>query len=74
MNFMKSLIHSRVNKVTKNNFNWQSRNLIYVPLCQDCKGEYIDVTGCLIKEGLKAYRQHIRQPHYQQIKEEHLRL
>ena len=36
--------------------------------------EYIGETGCLKKERLNIYRQHIRQPQYQQLAaEEHLR-
>ena len=71
-----SYLFKRVNKVffLKNNFNCDSRNLIYVVICQGCQEEYIHETGCLVKERISVYRQHIRQPQYQQIKvEEHLR-
>ena len=55
--------------------NCENRNLIYVVICQGCKEEYIGQTSCLEKERISLYRQHIRQPQYQQIKvEEHLRL
>ena len=58
----------------KNNFNCESRNLIYVVICQGCQEEHISETGCLVKERISVYRHHIRQPQYQQIKvEEHLR-
>ena len=70
-------LFKRVNKIfiIKNNFNYKSRTLIYVVICQGCKEEYIDETGCLVKESISIYRQHIRQPQYQQIKlEQHLRL
>ena len=66
----------RVNKtfLPKNSFNCESSNLIYVVICQGCKEEYIGETGCLVKERVNIYRQHIRQPQYQQLAvEEHLR-
>ena len=71
-----SYLFKRVNKVffLKNNFNCESRNLIYVVICQGCQEEYIGKTGCLVKERISVYRQHIRHPQYQQIKvEQHLR-
>ena len=71
-----SYLFKRVNKVffLKINFNCESRNLIYVVICQECHKEYIGETDCLVKERKSVYRQHIRQPQYQQIKvEEHLR-
>ena len=38
-----------------------------------CKEEYIEETGCLVKERINIYWQHIRQPQYQQSAvEEHL--
>ena len=58
----------------KNSFNCESSNLIYVVICQGCKEEYIGETGCLVKEQIKIYRHHIRQPKYQQLLvEENLR-
>ena len=53
----------------KNSFNWSnlSSNLIYVVICERCKEEYIGETGCLVKERTNIYRQHIRQPQYQQL-------
>ena len=71
-----SYLFKRVNKVffLKNNFNCESRNLIYVVICQGCQEEYIGETGCLVKERISVCRQHIRQPQYQQMKVlEHLR-
>lgn len=59
----------------KTNFNCETANLIYVIICSGCSEEYIGETGCTLKERLNIYRQHIRQPEYQQIKaEEHLRI
>ena len=72
-----SYLFKGVNKVflLKSNFNCESRNLIYVVICQGCKEEYIGETGCLVKERISVYRQHIWQPQYQQIKvKEYLRL
>ena len=67
----------RVNKIffLKNSFfNCKSSILIYVVICQGCKEDYIGETGCLVKERINIYRQHIRQPQYQQLAvEEHLR-
>ena len=58
----------------KNSFNCESSNLIYVFICQGCKEEYTGEKGCLLKERIYIYRQHIRQPQYQQLAvEEHLR-
>ena len=50
----------------KNFFNCESSNLIYVAICQGWK-EYEGETGCLVKERINIYRQHIRQPQYQQL-------
>ena len=66
----------RINKtfLLKNSFNCESSNLIYVVISQGWKEEYIGETGCLVKERINIYRQHIRQPQYQQrAVEEHLR-
>ena len=59
-----SYLFKRVNNVffLKDNFNCESRNLIYVVICQGCQEEYIGETGCLVKERISVYRQHIRQP------------
>ena len=40
-------------------------NLNYIVICQECQEEYIGETGCLVKENISVYRQHIRQPQYQ---------
>ena len=66
----------QVNKIflLKNYFNCESSNLIYVVICPGCKEECIGETGCLVKERINIYRQHLRQPQYQQLAvEEHLR-
>ena len=69
-----SYLFKRVNKVLKINFNCKNRNIIYVVICQGCQEECIGETGCLVKERINVYRQHISQPQYQQIKvEDHLR-
>ena len=58
----------------KYTFTCESTNLIYVVICDGCKEEYIGQTGGQLKDRLRIYRQHIRQPEYQQIKVEgHLR-
>ena len=58
----------------KNSFNSESSNLIYVVISQGCKEKHIAETGCLVKERINIYRQHIRQPQYQQLAvKEHLR-
>ena len=49
-------------------FNCESSNLTFIVICQRCKEEHIEETGCHI-----YYRQHIRKPQYQQLAvEEHL--
>ena len=58
----------------KNSYNCERSNVIYVIICQGSKEEYIRETGCLVKEQINIYRQHRRQPQYQQLAaEEHLR-
>ena len=55
----------------------ESLNLIYVVVCPNCQGEYIGETGInrqKLRDRVRIYRQHIRQPKYQMLKvEEHLR-
>ena len=67
-----SYLFKSVNNVffLKSNSICESRNLIYVVICQGCQEEHIGETGCLVKERISVYRQHIRQPQYQQIKVE----
>ena len=60
--FMPVEEHFRVNSCGKPLFNCESRNLIYVVICQGCQEEYIGEIGCLVKERISVYRQHIRQP------------
>ena len=59
----------RVNKTfwLKNSYNCESSNLVYVVICQGCKEEDMRETDCLVKERINIYRQHIRQPPYQQL-------
>ena len=50
---------------------WNSFNLIYVVICDTCKEEYIEETGegkTKLRERVRVYRRHIRQPQYQQLK------
>ena len=62
-------LFKRVNKTffLKSSLNCESSNLNYVVICQGCKEERIGETGCLVKERINIYRQHIRQPQYQQL-------
>ena len=74
---LKASLHEfkQVNKTffPKNSFNCESSNLIYFAIGQGCK-EYERETGCLVKERINIYRQHIRQPQHQQLAVEgHLR-
>ena len=46
----------------KNSFNCESSNLIYVAIYQGCKEEYIGERGCLVKQRINIYGQHIKQP------------
>ena len=59
-------------------FTSHSFNLIFVVICDTCKEEYIGDTRegkTKVRDRVRVYRQHIRQPQYQQLKvEEHLRV
>ena len=67
-------INSDKDFILKTNFTCESSNLIYVVICNGCKEEYIGQTGTTLKDRVSTYKQHIKQPQYQQIKvEEHLR-
>ena len=57
----------------KNRFICDSFNLIYVVISGTCIEEYIGETGkgkTKLKDRVRVYRQHIRQPQYQQLKVE----
>ena len=41
-------------------------NNVLVFICQGCKDKYIGETGGVVKKRINVYRQHIRQPQYQQ--------
>ena len=62
----------------KKRFTCDSFNLIYVVICDRCKEEYIGETGVgktKLRDRVRVYCQHIRQPQYQQLKVEgHLRV
>ena len=62
----------------KNRFTCDRFNLIYVIICDKCKEEYIGETEegkTKLRDRVRVYRQHIRQPHYKQLKVEgHLRV
>ena len=61
----------------KNSFTCDSFNLTHVVICDKCKEEYVgDKEGkTKLRHGVRVYRQHIRQPQYQQLKAKgHLRL
>ena len=53
---LKAHLFKWVNKVffLKNNLNCESRNRIYVVICEGCKEEYIGETACLVKERIKG--------------------
>ena len=54
-----------------------SFNVIYVLICSGCLEEYIGETGvgkARLRDRVKVYRQHIKQPEHQKLKvEEHIR-
>ena len=62
----------------KNRFTCDSFNLAYVVICGTCKEKYIEETGegkTKLRDRVRVYHQHIRQPQYQQLKVEgHLRV
>ena len=55
-----------------------SRSLNYVVICPTCKEEYIGQTGIgdsKLRDRVRIYRQHIRQPEHEKLKvEKHLRI
>ena len=61
-----------------NRFTCGSFNLIYVVICGTCKEEYIGETRkekTKLRDRVRVYHQHIRQPQHQQLKVEgHLRV
>ena len=62
----------------KNHFTCNSFTLIYVVICGTFKEEYIGVTRegkTKLRDRVRVYCQHIRQPQYQQLKiEGHLKV
>ena len=61
----------------KTKMTCDSRNHIYVVICPTCKKEYIGETGIgdsKLRDRVRIYRQHIRQPEHEKLKvEKHLR-
>ena len=61
----------------KAHFSCDSSNLLYIVICPTCGEEYTDETGVgktKLRDLVRVYRQHIRQPEYQKLMlEEHLR-
>ena len=61
----------------KTYFSCDSYNLLYIIICPTCGEEYTGETGIgktKLRDRVRVYRQHIRQPEYQKLKvEEHLR-
>ena len=61
----------------KTYFSCSSYNLLYIIICLTCGEEYTGETGIgktKLRDRVRVYRQHIRQPEYQKLKvEEHLR-
>ena len=62
----------------KSHFKCDSFNLIYIFICDKCKEECIGETGegkTKLRDRIRMFGQHIRQPEYQQLKVEgHLRV
>ena len=56
-------------------FSCDSYNLLYIIICPTCGEEYTGETGIgktKLRDRVRVYRQHIRQPEYQKLKvEEH---
>ena len=51
----------------------ESNDLVHVGTCSTCNEEYIGETGeekTRVRGRVRVYRQHMRQPQYQQIKRE----
>ena len=63
--------HVQITFKLRNRFTCDSFNLIYVLICDKCKQEYTEETEegkTKLRDRVKVYRQHIRQPQYQQLK------
>ena len=59
--------HVQITFKLRNRFTCDSFNLIYVLICDKCKQEYTGETGegkTKLRDRVKVYRQHIRQPQY----------
>ena len=57
----------------KNRFTYDSFNLIYAVISKTCKEEYIGEAGegkTKLRDGVRVYRQYIRQLQHQQLKAE----
>ena len=61
----------------KGHFTCDSSNILYITICPTCGEEYTGETGAgktKLRDRVRVYWQHIRQPEYQKLKvEEHLR-
>ena len=61
----------------KTYFSCDSYNLLYIIICPTCGEEYTGESGIgktKLRDLVRVYRQHVRQPEYQKLKvEEHLR-
>ena len=74
-----SYTFKHVNKTfkLKSTMSCDSSNLVYVIICTTCGEEYIGETGknnTKLRDRVRVYRQHIRQPQYQMLQvEAHLR-
>ena len=68
----------KINFKLKSYFKCDSFNLMYIFICDKCKEEYIGETGegkTKLRDRIRIYGQHFRQPNYQQLKVEgHLRV
>ena len=51
----------------KESITCKRNNLVYVFICSTCNEEYIEETK-EVNTSVQVYRQHKRQPHYQQLK------
>ena len=62
----------------KTYFSCDSYNLLYIIICPTCDEEYTRETGVgktKLRDRVRVYQQHIREPKYQKLKvEKHLRM
>ena len=80
LSLSKEYVFKNLNKIftLKTPMSCNSFNVIYVLISSGCLEEYIEETGLgktRLRDRVRVYRQHIKQPEHQKLKvEEHIRI